>query len=552
MDSGEGFYAEWTPDSWSTVYELVPFSASPDNACVQESFNLSATDASVNNNANGFEIRFSCLSNAGTEECFLDNVIIKGRDSSENLDVDFCFDGTFCDEVEYDEDDDGEAHTIGAGQTGAANWTDTSSAVGATDTIDTFEFTLRHSGEAGIDGSWGIDWKRNSTGDIYCSDNTIFHSDTDTTDSFFFNNCDGGWTKDKLDDLTIDFNNGDTGSPHSASILFADIVITFSASAGGEDTTQTINLTLVEIDDNQFGHGRSSSETISISDLGEEDQKTLIRGFIEEISTSESNFDIEGYQIFQVEGLTINEIITTISGSLRQISQFITISESVETQLSFTRNLIQDIALSEIVFNIEGFFRNFPELLTISESIELGIGKTFAELLTISDSIERSLTLIRGSSELLSITESIDILSAFGLSLSENLIINELVNINKALNSISAEILTATDLISTNLALVRFLDVLLIIRESIIAAVVVFVPPQFPGANILPVVAGAVPIPTFAGQDILIDLLFAEVPLYYVIGGLFIFSAAIQAQLSRIIGAMKTLHPRTKIVPPFY
>lgn len=124
---------------------------------------------------------------------------------------------------EHNSDDTGIGSTIGKGDNVELQWSDLPSEAFIVNEIN---LTLRHDGETGIGGAWTITFEDNSTGTTYgCSDNTISHVSTDTTDTWT-SAC--SLTVDQLNSMQLDLLSGDDKGNSNAYITYIELDVSYS------------------------------------------------------------------------------------------------------------------------------------------------------------------------------------------------------------------------------------------------------------------------------------------------------------------------------------
>lgn len=138
--------------------------------------------------------------------------------ASSNLQVESCSGGVSCSVSEYNSDDNGIGHTLKKGDTGKTTWSDITE-----QSITNSNLTIRHGGQNGISGSLNVFLKSADGSVTYCSDNTILNTVSPTTDVLDLGFCNLDWTE--INDLSIEFVNGDIGNSQKAFVYFADLEV---------------------------------------------------------------------------------------------------------------------------------------------------------------------------------------------------------------------------------------------------------------------------------------------------------------------------------------
>ncbi len=114
-----------------------------------------------------------------------------------------------------------KSHVIGKSQTGDAVISDTTQ----NKMIKNVFLQFRYFGENGIDGNWAVQFKNDALTETYCIyalslSERVIYNEIDIT------NC--NWNKNKLDDLTIQLTNGDTGTSQEAFVSAIALKVIYS------------------------------------------------------------------------------------------------------------------------------------------------------------------------------------------------------------------------------------------------------------------------------------------------------------------------------------
>lgn len=113
-----------------------------------------------------------------------------------------------------------KAHTIGKSQEGQLVMSDTTLAK----EIDSVTAQFRYFGDRSISGDWIIEFKNDALTETYC---TYFIPLSEHMNYIEFDITGCGWTKTKLDDLTILLTNADEASPQDAFVNFLRIKVVY-------------------------------------------------------------------------------------------------------------------------------------------------------------------------------------------------------------------------------------------------------------------------------------------------------------------------------------
>ncbi len=130
--------------------------------------------------------------------------------------------GAVCNSVaEHNSDDTGVGSTIGKADAVELDWSN----VPTSAIISQINLTLRHDGNAGIGGAWTITFEDSGGTSLGCSDNTISHVATDTTDTWV-NAC-NSLTAAQLNDMQLDFLSGDDKGSTDAFITYVELDVIY-------------------------------------------------------------------------------------------------------------------------------------------------------------------------------------------------------------------------------------------------------------------------------------------------------------------------------------
>lgn len=152
--------------------------------------------------------------------------------------------------------------------------------------IDSFSAALSHDADAGITGSWTVDFRSATDQTVWCSESTP-HSDTWTLVTLAPTGC--AWTAQRLQDLEIAFTNNDQASPQSAYVDFINATVTYTLQP------QISNVT----------HSSVTSDSADVSwDTNNSANATLEYGSTQALGTTRTNTTPSTNHFFSLTNLS--------------------------------------------------------------------------------------------------------------------------------------------------------------------------------------------------------------------------------------------------------
>ncbi len=329
--------------------------------------------------------------------------------------------------------------------------------------------------------------------------------------------------------------------------------------------SESINLGIAKLFSDTFtitesislGIAKVVSDTLSLTEsvsLG------IAKVFSDILTLTESNFISQTLTRFLSDTLTISESInlgiaklfsdslTLIDSVLRQLGQVFSQSESLtlseSINLGITKAISDILTITESNLISQVLTKFFSDTLTLLESVNLGIARVISDTFTITESI--SLGIAKVFSETLTLLESINL--GIVKFFSETLNLIAVIELGKTLTLSVNVILTAFQNALGIQVITIQISQIFTLTQSITTVFTEFIElvVSFSGANLFPI-AETFPIPTIAAQPILVDLLFAKVPIQNIVIAMILFTMVIQTQLHVLANRVKKQHPRMNI-----